>query len=91
MNYEEIGSLVYLLEIIVCSTDKLLELCETLGNLKSLTKFDSSSSQIPHFIGRLMDLVHLCLLACPYKLSNSVGELESLVQLDLAQFYWKSD
>lgn len=64
MLYEEIGSLVYLLEIIVCSTDKLFELRETLENLKSLTKFDSSSSQIPQFVGRLMDLMHLRLLAC---------------------------
>lgn len=60
--YEEISSLVYLLELIVCSTDKLFKLRETLGNLKSL---NHSSSQLPHFIGRLMDPVHLCLLACP--------------------------
>lgn len=63
MLYEEISSLVYLLEIIVCLTDKLFKLCDTRKS-KIFDEFDSSSSQLHHFIGRLMDLVHLRLLAC---------------------------
>ncbi|XP_039155787.1 disease resistance protein RPV1-like [Eucalyptus grandis] len=77
------------LSTIDSSIAKPFKFPETIGNLKSLMKFEiqghSNINQLPHSIGSLTNLMHLRLRECQslYKLPDSIGELESLVELDL--------
>ncbi|KAF8011146.1 hypothetical protein BT93_J1690 [Corymbia citriodora subsp. variegata] len=92
---EEIGSLECLSEVIMpqVALSRLSEpfkFPETLGNLKSLIKFEIYDNlrihQLPQSFGRLTNLTHLRLTSC-YNLAelpNSIGGLESLVELDIS-------
>lgn len=59
------------------------------GQSKSLMEFGiefkPNTSELPHSIGRLTNLTHLCLVDCKnlHELPYSIGELVSLVELDL--------
>ncbi|XP_039156284.1 disease resistance protein RPV1-like [Eucalyptus grandis] len=91
---KEIGSLECLSEIIMPQAassclSKPFKLPETLGNLKSLIKFEIYDNfrihQLPHSFGRLTNLTHLRLTSCYHlaELPDSIGELDSLVELDI--------
>ncbi|KAF8017509.1 hypothetical protein BT93_H2629 [Corymbia citriodora subsp. variegata] len=91
---EEIGSLECLSEIIMPQTiksslTKPFKLPETLGNLKSLMRFQILSNysicRLPYSIGKLTNLTCLWLTDC-YNLTelpDSIGELELLVELNI--------
>ncbi|KAL3717516.1 hypothetical protein ACJRO7_009018 [Eucalyptus globulus] len=89
---KEVGCLKALKELIVRGTmlgPVALHLPHSIGNLQSLTRLEMESvgiSELPLSIGELKNLERLCLSKCYElrKLPDSIGGLESLLELDLS-------